>query len=71
MAAVTVYTMGCGMMDSLRGFVTGLIESKEALEELYLGIAMVETFEGIVATAIVSNKLSLRFFGLILLGHFL
>jgi hypothetical protein len=56
-AAVAVYTMGCGLLDSLRGFVMDLIESKKAVEELYLGIAMVETFGAMVAASIVSNHL--------------
>ena len=57
-AAVIIWTMGCGLTDSLRGFVTSKTECKDAVEELYLGIGMVETFGGMIATAFWSGLFS-------------
>jgi hypothetical protein len=56
--AMAVWTLGVGLSDSLRSYVTGLLESKEAVEKLYLGIGMVETLGGMLATAFWSGILA-------------
>lgn len=48
-AAVGFFIFGCGVYDSLRSFVTGQV-SKEEVEDLYLGIAMMETMGSMFAT---------------------
>lgn len=48
---VTVWRLGHGLMDALRSYVTGLLENKEDVEQLYLGIGMVETLGAMIATA--------------------
>lgn len=48
-AANGFFTLGCGVYDSLRSFVTGQV-SKEEIEDLYLGIAMMETMGSMFAT---------------------
>jgi hypothetical protein len=50
--AVTTFTLGSAMDDSLRSFVTGLMENKEAVQQLYIGIGMVSTVGGMLATAV-------------------
>ncbi|KAE8450394.1 hypothetical protein EG329_006468 [Mollisiaceae sp. DMI_Dod_QoI] len=49
--SLTVWTLGSGLGASLRSFVTGMMDSREAIEEIYLGIGMMETMANIVATA--------------------
>ncbi|KAH7354958.1 hypothetical protein BKA65DRAFT_231744 [Rhexocercosporidium sp. MPI-PUGE-AT-0058] len=49
--ALTVWKLGNGLNDALRSYVTGLLERKEDVEQLYLGIGMVETLGGMIATA--------------------
>lgn len=48
---LTVWTLGSGLRASLRSFITGMVESREAIEEIYLGIGMTETLGGMIATA--------------------
>ena len=48
---VTVWRLGHGLLDALRSYVTGLLENKEDIEQLYLGIGMVETLGAMIATA--------------------
>ncbi|PBP28178.1 hypothetical protein BUE80_DR000964 [Diplocarpon rosae] len=48
---ITVWKLGFGMTDALRSYVTGLATSTEEVEQLYLGIGMVEMLAGILATA--------------------
>ncbi|PVH87419.1 hypothetical protein DL98DRAFT_635069 [Cadophora sp. DSE1049] len=48
---VTVWRLGHGLMDALRSYVTGLLDNKEDVEQLYLGIGMVETLGAMIATA--------------------
>lgn len=43
--------MGSGLGASLRSFCTGMMDSREAIEEIYLGIGMMETLANIVSTA--------------------
>ncbi|CZR63246.1 uncharacterized protein PAC_13143 [Phialocephala subalpina] len=50
-SSMTVWTMGSGLGASLRSFVTGMMDSKEGIEEIYLGIGMMETLANIIATA--------------------
>ncbi|KAG4437358.1 hypothetical protein IFR05_007164 [Cadophora sp. M221] len=49
--ALMVWKLGHGLMDALRSYVTGLLETKEDVEQLYLGIGMMETLGGMIATA--------------------
>jgi hypothetical protein len=49
--AITVFTLGSGLLDSLRSFATGLMGDKEEVENLYIGIGLVETLGGMAATA--------------------
>lgn len=49
--SMTVWTMGSGLGASLRSYITGMMDSKEKIEEIYLGIGMMETLASIVATA--------------------
>ena len=49
---VTIFTLGSAMDDSLRSFVTGLMENKEAVQQLYIGIGMVDTMGGMLGTAV-------------------
>lgn len=49
--ALTLWKLGHGLVDALRSYVTGLLENKEDLEQLYMGIGMVETLAGMIATA--------------------
>ena len=48
---VTVWRLGHGLLDALRSYVMGLLENKEDIEQLYLGIGMVETLGAMIATA--------------------
>ncbi len=55
-AAVTLHTLSCALSDSLRSFVTRVMHrdggvGKGDIEKLYLGIGMVETVGGMLATA--------------------
>ena len=56
--ALTISTLGAPVVDSLRSFSTGLISEKEDVEKLYLGISMVETIGGMIATAVWSGLFS-------------
>jgi hypothetical protein len=56
--AVTVYTLGTPLPDSLRSFSTCMIGGKEDLEKLYLGIGMVQTIGGLISTALWSGLFS-------------
>lgn len=49
--SLTVWTLGSGLGASLRSFCTGMMDSREAIEEIYLGIGMMETLANIVSTA--------------------
>lgn len=49
--SMTVWTMGSGLRASLRSYITGMMDTKEKIEEIYLGIGMMETLASIVATA--------------------
>ncbi|KUJ06974.1 uncharacterized protein LY89DRAFT_726106 [Mollisia scopiformis] len=49
--SMTIWTLGSGLGASLRSFCTGMMESREAIEEIYLGIGMMETLANIVSTA--------------------
>lgn len=53
--ALTVWKLGHGLIDALRSYVTGLLERKEDVEQLYLGIGMMETLGGMIATAVWSG----------------
>ncbi|KAK0120854.1 hypothetical protein ONS96_011054 [Cadophora gregata f. sp. sojae] len=48
---VTIWRLGHGLMDALRSYVTGLLENKDDVQQLYLGIGMVETLGAMIATA--------------------
>lgn len=56
--SLTVYTLATPLVDNLRGFSTGLMSEKEEVEKLYLGIGMVETLGGMVATVVWSDLFS-------------
>lgn len=56
--ALTVCTLSIPLSDSLRSFSTGLISDKEEIEKLYLGIGMLETIGGMIATALWSGLFS-------------
>jgi hypothetical protein len=56
--ALTVFTLSVPLGDSLRSFSTGLIGDKEEMEKLYLGIGMLETVGGMIATAMWSGLFS-------------
>lgn len=43
--------VGSGLGASLRSFCTGMMDSREAIEEIYLGIGMMETLANIISTA--------------------
>jgi hypothetical protein len=48
-AAIAVFTLGYGVTDALRSFITGQVD-KEEVEKLYLGLGMMETLGGMIAT---------------------
>jgi len=56
--ALMVYTLSIPLVDSLRSFSTGLVSEGEEVEKLYLGISMVETIGGMIATALWSGLFS-------------
>ncbi|KAL2070467.1 hypothetical protein VTL71DRAFT_13493 [Oculimacula yallundae] len=49
--AMTVWKLGNGVVDAVRSYVTGLLESKEDVEQLYLGMGMVNMLAEMVSTA--------------------
>jgi len=53
-AAMAVFTLGCGVMQALRSFVTGMV-GRDEVENLYLGIGVMETMGEMVATVWWSN----------------
>jgi hypothetical protein len=51
-AAITIYTFGSGVRDSLRSFSTGLLGGSGEVEKCYLGIGLVETLGGMAASGL-------------------
>jgi hypothetical protein len=49
--AISIFTLGAGLMDSLRSFSTGLINDREQVEKLYIGMGMTTTLGGMAASA--------------------
>jgi hypothetical protein len=49
-AAVVVRNFGSGVWDALRSLVTGLLGGKDEIEQLYLGIGIMETVGGMLGT---------------------
>ncbi len=41
-AAVAIANLGSGVSDAIRSYVTGVIGGKEEVEQLYLGLGIVE-----------------------------
>ncbi|CZS88987.1 uncharacterized protein RAG0_00480 [Rhynchosporium agropyri] len=56
--AMTIYKLGIGLVDAVRSYATGLLETKEEVEQLYIGMGMVEMLGGMVATAAWSGLFS-------------
>ena len=56
--AISVYTLGSGVLDSLRSFATGLVGGRDEVENLYLGMGFATTLGGMVASALWSGVLS-------------
>lgn len=54
-AALTVYTLGTGLDNSLQSFTTATMKDAEAIERLYLGMGMVSTVGGTAGTAVWSS----------------
>ena len=50
--SISTFTMGVGITDSIRSFSTGLINDKEQVEKLYIGMALTTTLGGMAASAV-------------------
>jgi hypothetical protein len=51
-AAIVVMNLGSGVGDAIRGYVTGFVGGKEAVEQLYLWLGAMEMVGGMLGTVV-------------------